>query len=439
MDELLLQLAEADATIRLHVLGLSEAQAPAGAESAGAGSPEAAGGLAVVGRALTGSAEAPHAGALVDEESEVVVLSGQEVAQREQLISAYRPGSATPAATLAGATLECAGEPGAAAAVGQGAAAAAGAGGGSGALELPPLAWQELSESLEAGVLSLLLAGASAGSSSTSAGRVDGGKVQRLLQQLPEAAPGRWGAAGVVRGLGVQHDATQRALEALLCGAGTGPGEQQEVAAGEAAAGAPSSTDVEAANEEAPAAANSRAPALVLLGAEQVQQGLQRLVDLLQGERSRSGTPRLPSAQRQRHAAAAEPTSAAYWEGRVAAALLPEVFRAWALLEPQLARQLRLLQSRSKAAEEVRRWGVVPLEGLEWCGMHVVVGHLQALMPHAGSTKTPRSNTSPAALTCFAQVAALRAENEALKARLKNRLTAPENDELQLPTRLLLQ
>lgn len=37
------------------------------------------------------------------------------------------------------------------------------------------------------------------------------------------------------------------------------------------------------------------------------------------------------------------------------------------------------------------------------------------------------------------QVAALARENEALKARLTGLLTSPANDELQLPTRLLLQ
>lgn len=308
LDELVEQLAEVDAVIRQHVLGLPPAVAAEGLASSEA-SEAADPGLAVVGRRVTASAEEgpPAAGAGVESaEPEVLVLSSEDAAQRGQLIAAYRPGAEEAGPGGAGtSTAQLAAQPQAQLEAGASAAATAVA-----ALPLPPVARQELRESLEAGVLSLLLDGG---------GRVDGAKTLRLLQQLSEAAPGRWEAACVARGLGMQHGATGQALEELLTAS--------------AASGA----------EGSAAAAGSRA---ALVSAELVQQALQRLVAEVQGgEDSADASTAAPRS--------GEPTASAYWSQRAEGVLPAEVFQTWALLEPQLARQFKLLKARSKAADEV--------------------------------------------------------------------------------------
>jgi hypothetical protein len=334
VEEMLEQLADMDAAIRLHILGLHEEPAST--------APSEALGLSVVGRAVTSSREAPGgdtAGLTApalggDQNSEVFVLSGEEAAERGQLIAAYRPEPVEDGVCLPPAGLE------------QGGTSRT----GPGASPLSPLAWQELMGSLEAGVLSLLVG---------SGGRVEGAKVLRLLQQLPEAAEGRWEVACVARGLGLHHDASKDALEQLFCSGGQEPA---------VAAGQTDPTQLE--NEGTDGGAGSSASgishvqqAALLVCAEQVQRGLQRLVGMLQNEASGYSMPSVPSGAASprapgsavgpgQHAEAG--SSAAYWSRKVEAVLPPEVFQRWALLEPQLARQFKLLKSRSKAADEVR-------------------------------------------------------------------------------------
>ncbi|GAB4823123.1 hypothetical protein N2152v2_010169 [Parachlorella kessleri] len=382
VEQLAEQLIEANLAIRQQILGL---QGPASADMADDN-------LAIVGHAVSASAETnTDAAPLADNESEVLVLSGEELSQR-QLIGAFRPGPEEE--RREGASTEGrnhfdlgerdlhSGEE-----AGEGEA-------------MSPLAFLELKESLEGGVLSLLLVNCGP--------QVDPCKVQQLLEQLPRRAEARWDPACVVRGLGIQHEATRQFVERMLLHSGA-----LTMAEGDTQAAA-DAVRPKAVREESLApegigsgSADQRAAdeagrgSMVLVRAEQVQQGLQALVGLLQTRSGKQGTqcrrasasspvasPRAATPGTSSGQLAAPPTSITYWGSRVDVMLPLETFQTWTILEPQLSRLHKLLKSRSKVADEVT---------------------------------------------------ALKRENEMLKGRLKDSLTSPINDELHLPTRLLLQ
>lgn len=250
-------------------------------------------------------------------------------------------------------------------------------GGAAAAAGISALAWAELGDSVGSGALSLLLA--------DKAGQTGQLRVLRqLVEQVPRTADGRLTADAVARSLGLQHSATTAALGWIFAGSSVlepAAAEMAETVGPRQAGG----------HEEAAQAVDAAGEAELAFRQEQVEQGLARLVTMLApagtvataeaGAASPRGAPARP-------AAAPLPTTRQYWQAQADAVLPPDVARSWALLERQSAQQLVVLQGRTARGSEV---------------------------------------------------AALRQENEALKAHLAALLNSPANKQLKLPPTLLLR
>lgn len=204
----------------------------------------------------------------------------------------------------------------------------------------------ELRASADSGALSLLLAESSTGK------QLQSQKLSSLLAQVSAAAlDGLLTAGAVARSLGLQHQNTVAALESMFAGGGS-------------TAPPPALLTERTQFEGPPADCRAAAPAAVhAFSVEQVEEGMERLMQLLFSGRARSAGAARRLEQLQAsvpignsappQATAVPPTSKQYWQARADANLPPAVVQSWGLLEQQASAQFATLQGRTANADEV--------------------------------------------------------------------------------------